>query len=636
MNNNQKQMTPQEMRNLIIFMIVSVLMYFAYDTILVKPYAEKMRAHKALEQAQNPQNNQDITNNLNLDTLKTPKSTADIIAKTANKRVTFANKMISGSIQTQGGILDQLTLSTYFETLAKEKPVSLLSPKETVHPRQIEFGWVSNNIALSVPGPKTNWSISKGNKLTPETPITLSWDNGQGIHFERTYAMDDKYALTIVQTIINNSAQSIALHPYGLIRQKGIPPTLQKNMVSHEGPILYTDGSLGDPDYKKLRKEKDIQISAQTGWIGLTEKYWLTALIPAQNQNANMRLSYSGTPPKKKQIDTGHYQADFTGPEITIAPGQSQSYASHVLTAPKKVLMLKDYSKELNVPKLDLAVDFGMFWFFTVPFFYALHYLGLFIGNMGWAIIALTIIIRTAASPLTYSSYKSFAKMRKVMPEVKALQETYGEDKQALQKEMLELYQREGVNPAAGCFPILLQIPIFFAFYKILFITIEIRHAPFFGWIQDLSSADPTTIFNLFGLLPWTPPSFLMFGVWPCLMLIAMQIQRKLNPPPTDPIQRDMMKFFPLVMTFIMSKFAAGLVIYWTVSAFFGNLQQIVIMRKMGVPIHLFGESHDDEPATNSHNEKDEKAPKTKTIKSEKVEVIENIKPPKPRKKKKK
>ncbi len=278
-----------------------------------------------------------------------------------------------------------------------------------------------------------------------------------------------------------------------------------------------------------------------------------------------------------------------------------------------------------------------MFWFFTIPFFYGLHYLGAVLGNMGLAIIALTLIIRTAASPLTYSSYKSFAKMKKVMPQVNELKEKYGDDeKDKLQKEMMALYQREGVNPMAGCVPIILQIPIFFAFYKILFITIEVRHAPFYGWIHDLSVADPTNIFNLFGLIPWDPPSILHVGIWPCLMLVAMQIQRKLNPPPVDKIQRDMMRLFPIMMTFVMAKFASGLVIYWTVSAFFGNVQQIIIMRKMGVPIHLFGESEETHgEAARAKRAEEEPSENLPVIEAE-AEVIENITPPKPRKKKKK
>ena len=480
-----------------------------------------------------------------------------------------------------GGRIDHISLNEHLKTLDGTETVDVLSPKGTKFPRGVEYGWVAADAAVQVPDAKTVWRAKGAAALSPSTPVTLTWTNPQRVRFERTLSLDENYLITVDQKIVNQGRSEVTLYPYGLVSQKGIAPDFEDRFISHEGPIAYVGGELETIKYKKMRKAKRADFIGNTGWIGITDKYWLTTLIPPQGQDVKYRFHYIGTPPQKRQADTGRYQVDFTGAALTLAPEQSGTVQSHVFAGPKRVLMLKDYSKDLSVDRLDLAVDFGMFWFFTVPFFYGLHYLALAVGNVGVAIIILTLIIRTAASPLTYQSYKSFAKMKLVMPEVTKLKEKYGEDdKQKLQQEMMKLYQREGVNPAAGCFPILMQIPIFFAFYKILFITLEVRHEPFFGWINDLAAADPTSVFNLFGLIPWDPPGFLMIGVWPCLMLVAMMIQRKLNPPPTDPIQRDMAMYFPFMMTFIMAKFASGLVIYWTVSAFFGVMQQMIIMRR--------------------------------------------------------
>lgn len=634
MKPNNNQMQPGDNKNLIIFMLVSVMLYFIYDTFILSPHADELRAIKA-QQAQTaaievPGGPAAINN-----APQEIKSVAEALSQSQN--IALQNGSITGSVSLTGGQLNNITLNDFYKTLDKKENVQILAPQGTQFPRSIEYGWVSADTAIKLPTAKTIWTIAgASNTLTQDTPVTIIWNNGQGLRFERTLSIDDAYAITIQQNVVNNSGKQVTLFPYGLLSQKGIPADHEDRFISHEGPIAYAGGELEEHKYKKLRKEGRFDFDADNGWIGTSDKYWLTALIPPQGQQTKFRMHYVGTPPKKKQPDTGRYQADFTGAAVTIAAGQSASVESHAFIGPKRVIMLKEYSKKLGVPKLDLAVDFGIFWFFTIPFFYALHYIGLFVGNMGVAIIILTLIIRTMASPLTYTSYKSFAKMKMVMPQVNALKEKHGDDKQAVQKEMMALYQREGVNPAAGCVPILLQIPIFFAFYKILFITIEVRHEPFFGWIHDLAAADPTSIFNLFGLIPWDPPSFLMIGVWPVLMLVAMQIQRKLNPPPTDAIQRDMAKWFPFMMTFIMAQFASGLVIYWTVSAFFGVAQQMFIMRKMGVPIHLLGETTDEElvEAKAGKNKDEPIEGDYEVVKN--PDVIKDIKPPKPKPKKKK
>ena len=350
--------------------------------------------------------------------------------------------------------------------------------------------------------------------------------------------------------------------------------------------------SLEEFSFGGIRKAPSQEFQASSGWTGITDKYWLTALMPPQGQDVKYRYNYIGTPPQGRAKDTGKYQVDFTAAPMTIASGKSAESESHLFVGAKKVVTLADYGRTLNVPHFDLAVDFGWFWFFTMPFFYLLHFLAATVGNFGVALILMTLIVRSAVFPLTNISYKSFAKMKKVSPQVAELRKAYADDKQKLQEELVKLYAKEGVNPMAGCLPIVVQIPIFFSLYKVLVTTIEMRQAPFFGWIQDLSAPDPSTIFNLFGLIPWTTPWWVPHvGVWPCFLLIAFLIQRRLNPPPQDQISRDMNVYYPFLMCYMMSRFASGLVIYWAFSAFIGITQQIIIMRRMNVPIYLFGET---------------------------------------------
>lgn len=601
---SKDKMHPQDNRNLIIFMVLSVILYFAYDALILQPQKAALEQAAAAQQellvkeapVGSPVHQQQVA--LGLAPAPEPRARDEVIGE--NQRVKINNGAVLGSINLKGARIDDISFGEFFETLADQKNVNLLSPNETAHPRLIEYGWVAGDATTQLPNKDTRWAVVGNETLSTENPVLLKWDNGQGIIFEREISIDDHYLITMTQRVINNSGKNITLYPYGLISQKGLPQGLQNRWMMHEGPMGYIGDEIVELKYKKFYKEPQHSYQANAGWTGIVDKYWLTALIPPQGQSVKYRYNYQGTPPQKGQEDTGRYQVDFTGSALSLASGQSGEVRSHIFTGAKKVLLLKKYNKALGIKNLDLAVDFGMFWFLTVPFFYMLHFLGQLVGNMGVAIILLTIIIRTLASPLTYTSYKSFAKMKKVTPQVNALRSKHGADKQKLQQELIQLYQREGVNPMAGCFPILLQIPIFFALYKILFITIEIRHAPFFGWIQDLSAPDPTSVFNLFGLIPWSPPAFLMIGVWPILMLIGMNIQRKLNPPPQDPLQRDMAVYFPFLMTFLMAQFASGLVIYWTISAYFGIIQQATIMRKMGVPIHLFGESDEEKELEDS------------------------------------
>lgn len=631
-------MHPDDLRNMFIFFILAAVLYFSYDTYVLQPQRQAMNHRAQIES--------EIKQALGPEALKAaqkqvPKPRAEII--TDSGRVKIQNPEIKGSINLRGGRFDDIALSEYFETLDKKDNVTILNPRLSAFPRSVEYGWISSAQTIAVPDKNTNWKISGNANLSPGNPVTMVWDNGQGLKFERRMEIDEHYMFTITQRAVNNSGRNVTLYPYGLVSQKGIPPTFQGTWISHEGPVGFIGEALFNDSYGDLRKTGKTAVTANQGWLGFTDKYWLSALIPPQGQDVKYSYSYAGS--EKDKDNQGLYQADFLGAALELKPGQSGEIQSRLFVGAKRVLLLREYEKNLEIPQFDLSVDFGWFWFMTKPFFYLLHYLHLWIGNMGVAIIIMTILIRGAVFPLTNTSYRSFAKMKKVAPLVTELRGKYGDDKQKMQQELVEMYQREGVNPMSGCLPILVQIPIFFALYKTFFVTIEMRHAPFFGWIQDLSAPDPTSIFNLFGLIPWDPPGFLMIGVWPCLMLVAMVIQKKLNPPPQDQLQRDMANYMPFLFAFIMSKFAAGLVVYWTFSAFIGVLQQMIIMRSLGVPIHLFGETEEEKELEAAIEKGPALHPLAEMAEDEVEEALglnddagpqKPIKPPKPKKSKKK
>lgn len=640
MKSDKDQMHPEDMRNMLLFFIAALVCYFLYNQMIVKPQQEAARhAQKAVVQQQAQQ----------------PDAPSKMLAREESlqesPRLTIDNGVVFGSLSLEGGRIDDISFHNFYTTLEKTKNVNLLSPKNSEFPRYVEHGWVAEDDSVKVPTSETLWRVEGNDKLTHENPVKLVWDNGQNVRFERIYSLDENYLITVNQKIVNNSGKNITLHPYGLVTQTGHPPDYQGAWVSYEGPIGFIGDQLMETPYKKLWKEPTKEFAASEGWAGITDKYWLTAFMPPQGQDVKYRVSRTGPLPDKKKKggalpkDWGKYQVDYTGAALEIPSGGSGESLSHLYTGAKRVITLKEYGKTYNVPNFDMAVDFGWFWFMTKPFYYMLHFFGEHVGNMGIAIILLTIMIRSAVFPLTNVSYRSFAKMKKVSPQVLELRKTYNDDKKKLQQELVQLYEREGVNPLAGCLPMIIQIPIFFSLYKTLFVTIEMRHAPFFGWIHDLSAADPTNIFNLFGLVPWNPPGFLHVGIWPLLMMALMYVQKQLNPPPQDPIQRDMAMYMPLMLTYIMSKFAAGLVIYWTFSALIGVIQQIIIMKSLNVPIHLFGETDkekelekeiDKGPAVHPLMEMAEHRVEDTIFGGDDNTSKPSISPPKPRRKKKK
>lgn len=496
----------------------------------------------------------------------------DALKKTA--RVQIVSSRLSGSISLVGARFDDLVLSDYRETIDRTSPnIVLLSPTDTSDPYYAEFGWLGANV--KTPNGLTVWQADRSS-LTPNSPVTLTWDNGEGLRFERRYALDDNYMLEVTQRVRNSGSAAVTIAPYGLISRTNTPEILNFYIL-HEGLLGVFDGTLKEVDYDDVVDAKTIRQQTSGGWIGITDKYWLVALVPDQTTTVETSFT-SGT-----RGTTTLYQADFLGAAKTLPRGGQLEARSHLFAGAKEVTLLDKYRDELNIALFDRAVDFGWFYFLTKPIFLTIHWLSGKLGNFGLAILALTVGIRLLLFPLANKSFRAMSKMKLLQPKLVELKERYGEDRQKLNMEMMQLYKAEGVNPMAGCLPVIVQIPVFFALYKVLFVTIEMRHAPFFGWISDLSARDPLGVMILFGLVDWNVPATLdviNIGIWPIIMGITMFLQTKLNPAPTDPIQAKIFTFLPFIFTFILANFPAGLVIYWAWNNTLSILQQWVIMRR--------------------------------------------------------
>jgi YidC/Oxa1 family membrane protein insertase len=498
-------------------------------------------------------------------------------------RIRIDTPTLGGSISLVGGIIDDLVLLQYRESLEPDSPlIELLSPGAAEHPYFADFGWAGQDVVL--PKSDTVWR-ARGEKLAPGLPVTLSWDNGEGLRFERLYEIDENYMFTVTQRVFNNGTAAVTLAPYGLISRTGTPDILGFYIL-HEGPLGVFDGTLKEVDYSDLVDDGPVHIESTGGWIGITDKYWLVALVPDQDQAVQMRFLHDNTSGLDK------YQTDYLYEGLNVRPGAVVESRSRLFAGAKIVNVLDDYRDDPDdgIVNFDLSVDFGWFFYLTKPLFYALSYITRVVGNFGLGIMILTVGVKLVFFPLANKSYVSMAKMRKLQPEMLELRERFKEDKQRLNQEMMTLYKREGANPAAGCLPILVQIPVFFALYKVMFVTIEMRQAPFFGWIQDLSAPDPTTILNGFGLLPWDVPELgalavISIGVWPIAMGLTMFAQQRLNPQPPDPIQAKIFLFMPIMFTFLLARFPAGLVVYWTWNNLLSIAQQYMIMKRAGAPI---------------------------------------------------
>ena len=489
-------------------------------------------------------------------------------AVSTGQRIRIENSKLFGSISLTGALIDDVTLKNYKETIDKKSPeVVVLNPKQMNTGYYLESGWASANNVI-VPDNNSVWKLVKNKTLTPTTPIELEWDNQKGLIFTKKIEVDNQYLFKITETFRNNSKDKVDLFHYSQITRKE-KPAVQNFYILHEGLIGVIDENLKEEKYDDI-KDKNQKYQGSSGWVGITDKYWLTAIVPQKKQAFNAEFTFDNT-----------YKANYilTSPN-SANPGQNSSSSAQLFIGAKEVQVIDNYAEKAQINKFDLAIDWGWFYFFTKPLFFIIDYLFKLCGNFGVAIIILTAGIRLLFFPLANYSFVSMAKMKALQPEMTRLKDLYKDDKQKIQLEMMALYRKEKINPVSGCLPMLIQIPFFFAIYKMLFVTLEMRHAPFFGWIQDLSAPDPTTIFNLFGLIPWNPPSFLIIGVWPILMGVTMWIQQKLNPAPTDPIQAKIFAFFPFFLTVMLASFPSGLVVYWTVNNVLTMAQQYIIIKK--------------------------------------------------------
>ena len=515
------------------------------------------------------------------------------------ERIQIENELLTGAISTQGGRIDQLSLKKYRNTISEDSDiVTLLSPVGKPEAYYAAFGWAPA-VGIKpdqVPDPNTIWTVVGNNILTPSSPISLMWDNGNGVKFMRKISIDEKYMFTVEQGIENNSGSEISLRPYGLLRRHGEPKDMKNFFILHEGIIRMSDGELSEEDYGDiadlpiLEKEgthaERVEVQ-NSGWTGFTDHYWMTTLIPDQSSSFRSTTKYFAP----QDI----YQVEAVMPSTVISDGSSTSISTQLFAGAKEWDTIRKYEQAGVTGFLD-SIDWGWFFFLTKPMFAVLHWLNVIIGNMGWAIIGLTLIIKAVLFPLAYKSYASMAKMKELQPEMEKIKERVGDDRQKLQQEMMGLYKKEKVNPASGCLPILIQIPIFFSLYKVIFVTLELRHEPWFGWIRDLSAPDPSTILNLFGLLPWANPTtpgsilaIISLGILPILLGISMWLQQKLNPAPTDKTQAMIFAWMPWVFMFMLGTFASGLVIYWIANNTITFIQQYLIMRRQGYKPDVFG-----------------------------------------------
>ena len=558
-------------RNLIAAICLSMSVLIGYQILFGEPTQ------------QNVKKEQQLVDKNNEPSIELPKdnntSLTEVTKKTRNiDRINIVNDELEGSISLLGARIDDLVLKNYRKTLDPESDqIRFLKKIDEREPFFIQFGWSSPN-KNKVPNGNTVWKGSKSS-LDPNNPVTLTWNNGEGLKFSQIISIDDNYMIKVIQKVKNETKNPVNLYPYGLIRRSGEPKTTDF-FVLHEGPLGVFDGSLKEHSYSDLKETGQKGMSIKTeengGWIGITDKYWMAALIPDQNTNSNFTFRYVN--------NSASYQTDFLG-ELSKIPANGEiEIVSRVFSGAKKLNLLDKYEEDLKIKNFDLAIDFGWFYFLTKPFFYALSWANNILGNFGLAILAITVVVKIIFFPLANKSYKSMARMRVLTPQLQQLRERFGNDRQKMNMEMMALYKREKVNPAAGCLPILVQIPVFFALYKVLFVSIEMRQAPFFGWIKDLSALDPTSIFNLFGLLPYSTdflPDFLNLGIWPLLMGATMVLQQRLNPKPPDPVQAQIFAWMPVVFTFLLATFPAGLVIYWTWNNLLSIAQQWIITRKI-------------------------------------------------------
>ncbi|MGO4565347.1 membrane protein insertase YidC [Rhizobium sp. 2YAF20] len=581
-------------RNYFIAIGLSVLIVLAWQFLYMNPRIEAQRKAEAIAKAQQHQTEQTTPANAQTSAANTAASGAlpagqaaptaqtleEALAKTP--RVTIDTAALSGSINLAGARLDDLKLKGYRETVDKTSPIiTLFSPAETKDGYFTELGYIGGDNSGATPGPATVWKVASGDKLTEKTPVTLSYTNDKGITFNRTISVDEHYMFTIADKISNGGQQPVTLSSYGRVIRYN-KPLVASTYVLHEGfiGVIGEDGLL-ESKYAAVEKENVEPAKATGGWLGITDKYWAATMVPPQTTAYNARFSHftDGQP---------RFQADYKQDAVTVAPGQSVDLKNLVFAGAKEVPVIDQYEQSYSIPRFDRLIDWGWFYFITKPMFKLMDFFYRFFGNFGVAILCTTIVVKTLFFPLASKQYASMANMKRMQPKMEELKAKFGDDKMGLQQATMQLYKEEKINPVAGCWPIALQIPIFFSLYKVIYITIEMRHAPFFGWIRDLSAPDPTSFVNLFGALPFEAPTMLHLGVWPLIMGVTMFLQMRMNPTPPDPTQAMIFNWMPLVFMFMLSSFPAGLVIYWAWNNTLSVIQQSIIMKRHGVKVELF------------------------------------------------
>ncbi len=589
-------MPPQDnSRNTILFVVIAAIMLIGYSVFVMQPQAEKRRA---AQQASTEQTSEaPITSPSPSAAIFTTDRTA---AMATSVRVPIQTPRLRGSLSLTGARIDDLFLTDYRETLDADSPaVELFRPEGMRHAYQAMFGWNGPNIPGGVPGKDTPWRLTEGSTLTPSTPVTLTWDNGAGLRFTRRIAVDDSYMFTVTDTVANFSAQPVTLAPWGRVERQGVPDDLGRNQILHEGAI----GTFGDGDGYTTEQlkyggwfKKPVQEHESTGgWLGITDKYWMSALIPPQDERIEAAFRVSG-----EQREAAVHSATMLGEAHTIAPNRQISETTRLFAGAKRNEVLAAYEQALDLPRFIYAIDWGFLFFLTRPIFIIIEFFYGILGNFGLAILALTLVVRLVMFPLANKAYESMSKMRNLQPKMEEIKKKHPDEPQKQQQELMALYQKEKINPLAGCLPLLLQIPVFYAVYKMLFVTIEMRHAPFFGWLQDLSAKDPTAIWNLWGLIPWDPATLPLLGphltgtfslsILAIVYGLTMWLQMAMSPPAPDPMQRRIFQLMPVVFTFIMATFPAGLLLYWGWSNVLTIFQQYVIMHRLKAenPIDTF------------------------------------------------
>ncbi|MGV8929757.1 MAG: membrane protein insertase YidC [Brevundimonas sp.] len=591
-------MPPQDnSRNTIIFVVIAAIMLVAYSFFVMEPQAARRKAAQQAAAEQTAAGPAAAAASAPSAIVFTEDRTVALARDGA--RVPIQTDTVTGSLSLRGARIDDLFLTDYQETNAADSPpVELFRPEGMRHAYYAQFGWSGPNVTGGVPGRDTPWRLTEGSILTPTTPVTLTWDNGAGLRFTRKISIDAQYLFTVADTVANFSAQPVTIAPGAKVERQGVPDVLGRNQILHEGGIgtFGSDGSYSTEQLKyKAWAKKPVQEHTSTGgWMGITDKYWLAALIPQQDEQIEAVF---------RVTDAAHgdvHSATMLGEARTIAPGRQITETQRLFAGAKRNEILAGYEKSLDLPRFIYAIDWGILFFLTRPIFMVVEFFYGILGNFGLAILALTLTVRLIMFPLANKSYESMSKMRTLQPKMEELKKKHPDDQAAQQKELMALYQKEKINPLAGCLPLLLQIPVFYAVYKMLFVTIEMRHEPFFGWIRDLSAPDPSTIWNLFGLIPWDPASAPVIGsflvgtfalsVLAIFYGLTMWLQMAMSPPAPDPMQRRIFQFMPVVFTFIMATFPAGLLIYWAWSNILTILQQYVIMHRLKTenPIDTF------------------------------------------------